>query len=400
MEIRAATRADLEQVLTIRSTSFNIAREDWPQPDEIADSDLPYLRVVDVDGLVVSCLTVYPSWIFVGSSQVPMGGIGNVATLPSVRNRGYATALMRDTIRSLREWGLSTSVLFPYSFNFYRKFGYELGGNHCQFWSRPGHIPAFRERGHCRPAQPEDADPVQELYENYCSIRSCALVRPPERWSHFLSNNGTRAVVFDRDAVSGYLLFKEEIDSHGLRVFRVHEIVSSSPDSSRGLIGYLSQFDGDTVEWSTTVTDLAGMGLLCSVAPLREGHKPRGIATVRPMFQFRVIDILEAMKARIPDLKWLEGELSLVIRDEICPDNAEPIAIGCKDGTVQLFQGHRTDYCLEGDIRVFSQLYCGYLSPTEAYSQQLIRFSDPEGLPIADQMFPKFEPFIPDVDRF
>jgi predicted acetyltransferase len=133
---------------------------------------------------------------------------------------------------------------------------------------------------------------------------------------------------------------------------------------------------------------------------LREGHKPRGIATVRPMFQFRVIDVLEAMKARIPDLKWLDGELSLVIRDEICSDNATPLAIGCRDGTVQLMQGHRTHYCLEADIRAFSQLYCGYLSPTEAASQQMIRVSDPEVLPIADQMFPKFEPFIPDVDRF
>ena len=36
----------------------------------------------------------------------------------------------------------------------------------------------------------------------------------------------------------------------------------------------------------------------------------------------------------------------------------------------------------------------------EAESQQLIRISDPEALPIADQMFPKFEPFITDVDRF
>jgi predicted acetyltransferase len=400
MEFRAATRADLEQVLEIRGTSFNIAGEDLPKPDQIPDSDLYCYRVLVVDGRIVSCLTVYPTYVFVGASRVPMGGIGNVATLPSERNRGHAGALMRHTIRLLREWGLCTSILFPYSFAYYRKFGYELGGNHCHFWSRPAHIPAFAESRHCRLASKDDLSQVQELYENYCSIRSCALVRPPERWEHFLANNGTRSVVFDHDAISGYLLCKEEIDSHGLRVLRVHEIVSSGPDSSRGLIGYLGRFQGDTVEWSTTVTDLAGMGLLCSVAPLREGHKPRGIATARPMFQFRVVDVLEAMKSRIPDLKWLDGELSLVIRDEICPDNAEPIAIGCRDGTVQIMQGHRTHFCLEADIRVFSQLYCGYLSPTEAESQQLIRISDPEALPIADQMFPKFEPFITDVDRF
>jgi predicted acetyltransferase len=400
MQFRAATRAELEQVLAIRGTSFNIARENLPEPDQISDSELQYIRVLAIDGRVVSCLTVNPTHVFVGSSRVPMGGIGNVATQPEERNRGYASALMRNTIRQLRDWGLCTSILFPYSFTYYRKFGYELGGNHCHFWSRPAHIPAFSESRFCRLATGDDLPVVKELYENYCSIRSCALVRSPERWAHFLSNNGTRSVVFERDGVGGYLLCKEEIDSHGLQVLRVHEIVSSGPDSSRGLIGYLARFNGDTVEWSTTVTDLAGMGLLCSVAPLREGHKPRGIATARPMFQFRVVDVLEAMKSRIPDLKWLDGELSLVVRDEICADNTVPIAIGCRDGTVQIMQGHRTHFCLEADIRVISQLYCGYLSPTEANSQGLIRVSDPEALPIADQMFPKFEPFITDVDRF
>ena len=118
------------------------------------------------------------------------------------------------------------------------------------------------------------------------------------------------------------------------------------------------------------------------------------------MFQFRVVDLLEAMKAHIPDLKWLEGELSLVIRDESCPENGEPIALGCKDGTVQLVQGHRTQHRIEADIRVFSQIYCGYLTPTEAVSQGLVTVRSDETLRIADQLFPKYEPFISEMDRF
>jgi predicted acetyltransferase len=330
-----------------------------------------------------------------------MGGIGQVATLAEERNKGYASALMRDTLRELRRRGLCTSALFPFSFSYYRKFGYELGGNHCQFWSRPANIPAFRERQHCRAANGDgDLALIGQLYERHSRVRSCAVVRTPDRWAKLLNGNGKSAVLYDQGNARGYLIYSDEIDYHGARVLRVQELVSTDPESARGLVGYLAGFEGDSVEWSTTAADLAGVGLLSTVAPLREGYKPRGIATVRPMFQFRVVDVLDAVKARSPDWKWLEGELSLVVRDEINAENGTPVAIGCKDGTVQIMRGHRTEYCLEADIRFFSQLFCGYLTPTEAASQGLVQISSPDLLPLADQMFPKLEPFIPEMDRF
>jgi predicted acetyltransferase len=401
MQIRAATREDLPQVVSVRGQAFNIAAEEWPAPDEIRDEELEFIRVVSVDGRIVSCLTILPMQIYIAVAKVPMGGIGQVATLAEERNKGYASALMRDTLRELRRRGLCTSALFPFSFSYYRKFGYELGGNHCQFWSRPANIPAFRERQHCRPASGDgDLALIGQLYERHCRVRSCSVVRTPDRWSKLLNGNGKSAVLYDQGNARGYLIYSDEIDYHGARVLRVQELVSTDPESARGLVGYLAGFEGDSVEWSTTAADLSGVGLLSTVAPLREGYKPRGIATVRPMFQFRVVDVLDAVKSRSPDWKWLEGELSLVVRDEINAENATPVAIGCKDGTVQIVRGHRTEHCLEADIRLFSQLFCGYLTPTEAASQGLIQISSPDLLPLADQMFPKLEPFIPEMDRF
>jgi predicted acetyltransferase len=399
LEIRAATRSELEQVVAVRGRAFNISRSQWPSPDEITDAEMERIRVVIVGGKVLSCLTVIPATIQIGSARVAMGGIGNVSTLPEAQNRGYATALIKDTLRVLREWELCTSVLFPFSFTFYRKFGYELGGNQCQYWSRPRNIPAFSERTHCREAGPDDHLAFGSLYAQHNSIRSCGLVRDEERWQRLLGN-GSRALIYDRLAPDGYLIYSEEIDTHGLKVLRVKELVANSPESGRGLVGFLAGFDGDTVEWSTTPADLWALGLMCPVAPLREGYKPRGIATVRPMFQFRVIDLLPAIKARSTEMAWLDGELSLVVQDELNPDNTQPLAMSCNGGTVQIVRGHRTQHCLEANIRVFSQIYCGYLTPTEAVSQGLATVHSDETLRIADQMFPKYEPFIPEIDRF
>jgi predicted acetyltransferase len=399
LEIRAATRNELEQVVTVRGLAFKISRSQWPSPSEIEDADLERIRVVVAGGKVVSCLTIVPAAVQIGSARVSMGGIGNVSTLPEEQNHGYASALMRDTLRVLREQGFWTSVLFPFSFSFYRKFGYELGGNQCQYWSRPHNIPAFGERRHCQQAGVEALPAFAAMYSQHQSIRSCGLVRDDERWRCLLGN-GSRALIYDRQGPDGYVIYNEEIDSHGLKVLRVRELVAGSPESSRGLIGFLAAFDGDTVEWSTTPADLWALGLMCPVAPLREGYKPRGIATVRPMFQFRVIDVLQAIKARSAEMAWADGELSLLIQDELNADNTQPLAISCSGGTIQIVRGHRTHHCLEANIRVFSQIYCGYLTPTEAASQGLVTARSDETLHIADQIFPKYEPFVPELDRF
>jgi predicted acetyltransferase len=399
LEIRAATREELEQVVAVRGRAFKISRSQWPSPNAISDAELERIRIVVVDGKVVSCLTIIPADIQIGSARVAMGGIGNVSTLPEAQNRGYATALIKDTLQVLRAWGLCTSVLFPFSFSFYRKFGYELGGNQCQYWSRPRNIPAFGERRHCRDVSLDDLSACATLYTQHSSIRSCGLVRDEDRWRGLLTN-GTHALIYDRESPEGYLLYSVEIDAHGLKVLRVKELVAGSPESGRGLIGFLAEFDGDTIEWSTTPADLWALGLMCPVAPLREGYKPRGIATVRPMFQFRVIDLVQAVKARSSEMTWLDGELSLSIQDELNPDNTQPLAISCSGGTVQIVRGHHTQHCLEANIRVFSQIYCGYLTPTEAVSQGLATVRGDETLRIADQIFPKYEPFIPEIDRF
>jgi predicted acetyltransferase len=399
-EIRAARREELEQVLDVRSQAFGMPREHWPPLNSVPEEELRRLRVVVRDGTVVSCLEIKAAQVHVGEAALPMGGVSHVATLTAERNKGYASALMRDTLRTMRSQGLCTSVLFPFSFRYYRKFGYELAGNHCQFWCRPHNLPVFSEHAACRPAVPADIPRLAALYKETARRRSCALVRDEERWRGLLGSPGYRVIVYDREGVAGYLIARDSQDHYGGCLLALEELCVESSEARRGLLGYLARYSGEAIEWCASCTDLTESGVLRSVAPLREGFKPRGIATVRPMFQFRVVDILAALKARAPVYAGINGELSLLIRDDLVAENQEPIAISSSDGTVQILAGQRTEHLLEGDIRAFSQLFCGYLSPAEAVSQGLLQASSPEALNVAEDFFPRLEPFIPQMDRF
>ncbi len=399
-ELRAARRGELEQVRLVRSQAIGLPPEHWPSLAGLSDAALERVRVVAAEGRIVSTLAIRDAPVRIGDAVLPMGGISEVATLPEERNRGHASALMRDTLRELSRLGYCTSILFPFSFRYYRKFGYELAGNHCQFWCRPHNLPSFAEHCHVRPATPADIASLDAIYCEASRRKACALVRSTERWAELVGGDAFHTVVFDRDAPAGYGVLRDSEDQYGGRLLVVEELSFLSAEARRGMIGHLSRYSGEAIEWCAPPTDLAESGVLRSVAPLREGYKPRGIATVRPMFQFRVVDVLAALKARAPVYAGLRGELSLLLRDDILPQNARPVAISARDGTVQILADHRTEHWLEADIRAFSQVFCGYVSPAEAVSQGLVQVSDPEAVNVAEDFFPRLDPFIPQMDRF
>lgn len=400
VEIRAARRDELDQVLSVRSQAFSLPVDHWPPPDAIPDGELQRIRVAVRDGRVVSCLDIKAAKVLVGDAPLPMGGICNVATLPSERNSGFASALMRDTLRALREQGLCTSILFPFSFRYYRKFGYELAGNHCQFWCRPHNLPPFGEYRYCRLAGADDIPRVSELYLQTCRQRSCGLLRPASRWLELLTSDVFQMVVYSRDDTTGYMVVRDSVDHYGGRLLALEELCAETSEARRGLIGHLARYSGEAIEWCASATDLTESGVLRSVAPLREGFKPRGIATIRPMFQFRVVDAHAALRARAPAYAGMNAELSLHLRDDLLGENQQPLAISASDGTVQILAGQRTEQWLDADIRAFSQVFCGYVSPAEAVSQGLIQASSQEAIDVAEQLFPRLEPFIPQMDRF
>lgn len=58
-------------------------------------------------------------------TYLPCVGIGGVASLPEFRRSGAVRAIFNEIFRLAPEKGWATSYLYPFSHNYYRKFGYE-----------------------------------------------------------------------------------------------------------------------------------------------------------------------------------------------------------------------------------------------------------------------------------
>jgi predicted acetyltransferase len=186
MEIRAAHKSELEQVVELCCLAFDSDDHEryWQYIKGDSSYRLSQTRVVVVNDKVVSTLRVWERRIWVGASLVTVGGIGGVCTHPNYRGVGYASALMRDTIDYLRTIGCDLGVLFtiiPEAF--YRQLGwtsFPLHGFNVAYNSARA---AAASEWQVTDFNPEtDLDAVAGLYDTANAQQSGTIARTRAYW--------------------------------------------------------------------------------------------------------------------------------------------------------------------------------------------------------------------------
>ena len=117
---------------TFRDGSDQDIRTDYPLIFNL--DQLDYMRIVAVDGKVVSHVPLAPRTVIAREDTCKIGIISPTVTDPDYRHRGYATLCLRDCIRIATEKGWPLLVLWTLeaTFPFYHHSGFEAVG--CQGW--------------------------------------------------------------------------------------------------------------------------------------------------------------------------------------------------------------------------------------------------------------------------
>jgi len=88
--------------------------------------------VICEQGRVVSHAALYPRTLVVEGDNVPLGGVGSVATDPDFQGRGHFSRLMQHLTGVMRGRGIPLAVLWGRTSR-YRHFGYEPAGRRMAF---------------------------------------------------------------------------------------------------------------------------------------------------------------------------------------------------------------------------------------------------------------------------
>jgi predicted acetyltransferase len=112
--------ADLHRDVYVMSRERAARWYSLPYQAEMEDSFGAFVGEDMVAGLSV---TYYPVRLF--GRTVLMGGVGGVATQPEHRRHRHVAKLLELALERMRKRGVLVSMLYPFKYSFYRKYGWE-----------------------------------------------------------------------------------------------------------------------------------------------------------------------------------------------------------------------------------------------------------------------------------
>lgn len=326
MDIRHLTLEDFDERIALSEFAFQ-----FKLPPDRRETELRYFRpeehlgAFDEQGKLLSALILLPFRVWVNGISMEMGGIAGVATWPEARRHGCVSRLLHASLAKMREQGQTVSMLHPFAFPFYRKFGWEMTCERKKYELEPRHFPAKRNTpGSVERIAPNTAA-VAGLYDKAASRYTGMLDRSEEWWTRKRWITPGLLALYRNESgePEGYLHYQVEN-----RVMTVLEWVSVTEGARSGLWEFVGNHDSMIDRLLMTVPMDDPLPFLVA--------DPRFKQETHPYFMSRIVDA-EAFVSQYRFASGPEETLLIRLQDAHAPwnDGTFRLAIGT-DGKATL----------------------------------------------------------------
>lgn len=141
MIVRRITARERRRAEELFSIAFETPWQEEAYPTE------KYAAFLDDNETMTSCLSVLPFSVCFDGETVKMAGIGGVSSLPQYRRTGGIRGCFEKMLPKLYQEGYMLSMLYPFSTNYYRKFGYEVWARGARYELDLFYIPKLPREG-------------------------------------------------------------------------------------------------------------------------------------------------------------------------------------------------------------------------------------------------------------
>jgi len=356
----------------------------------VKDDAATRLGAFDDNGTLLSAMRILPYTMRMNGNDVKMGGIASVVTSPEARGMGLVRKLMHTAFETMLSNGQNFSYLYPFSYEYYRKFGYEL----CHVYNNVN-IPINQFSGYSFPKnlkahEPgDDITPFMNIYESFAKDRNLAFVRNKQDWQNMLNRDPYKNHEFtylNRDEngeANAYILYSP---AHrglsqvyaGYRV-AIKELCWKTPAGLHDIFGFISKLspEYDSVDWKVPC-DVNIHAIFPNAFNL--GYKREGGGGMS-----RILDVVAGLSTlRAPDVN---GKLALQITDVFWPGNSGIYEVEFENGHLTARKTTTAAIDMATDIETLVQLVTGSFTPEEClYKKSTQIFSNYE---LITKLFPK-----------
>lgn len=365
-EIKRLDRTQTEAMFKLASYAFN--------KEPSVDNREYFARLADhswnygvfVDDKLASQVMCTPFAVNYFGTEYKMGGIGYVASYPEYRGLGGITDSMKMILEDMKKDGFALSYLAPFSYEFYRRFGYEQVFENIVYRVTRASLPQAPKKGpgHVKRLKLRElGTTLQDLYAKSPTNQRGGMVRM-EWWWHYILNKkkGRNYAVYYNEAgdAEGYVIY----DRAG-STFKVIEWIYLNVNSFKSLARFILSHESAFADFVYLSPNSEH-----SLSYLLK--EPNVEVTIEPYMMARIVDFEIFLK----DFPFVTGlatqDFYLAVTDDFAEWNTGiwhlHLAKG-KKATIKKVSTDVTDPAfadknvLSGKIQEWVQLFMGFRRP-------------------------------------
>lgn len=245
MIIKRITPESFEQFCNVSAMAFiwsvDIKQETFPE-------DRILLGAFEDDTLIAQTELLGHEAFFC-ERLLPAVGIGGVATLPEHRRKGAVRELFADIERLSQENGWVLGFLYPFSYGYYRQFGYELVTRNLELTVKTAQMAAFERNSNARIYTGENSGALYELYNRIAAQTNLMFCREDD--TYFINEPYKKKeytyIWHYPDGTAGAIV-TYALD-RSTRTLNINELFYADRQALAGVLGFLRCYDAQTDEY-------------------------------------------------------------------------------------------------------------------------------------------------------
>ena len=255
IEYRMVAPEERLAVARVQGAAFSFAVNEKDIRDKIEKGeykDDEIYAAIDENGRAYAAMEALPYTMWFDGHRVAMYGIGGVASMPETRRQGHVRKVFEKLFSDIHEKGVVFSHLYPFSHDYYRKFGYEQCGSAKKYILPVDAARRLPNRGETREFVKGDAvrDTLVAVYESYASRHNVMLSRSQKRWDDVLNVDGLGVdkLYYWADA-GGNVKSWAKFQRNG-RLMEISDIAWEDGESMLGILQFMGMFEGTAEKFS------------------------------------------------------------------------------------------------------------------------------------------------------
>lgn len=315
----------------------------------------------DENGRLLSSMVLTKAQIMINGWPVKAVLVGSVITLPEARNARCVRKIFEVIMPLMAEEGYVYSILYPFSFPFYRKFGYEHGltkmratfpTDELSKYPYPNGIKVHDKGGPW-------AD-FATVYNVFAKDKNIAMVRGEKEWKGILSRDPHQNREFSylhynlSGESDGYVLYDGNKTER--TTMDIKELAWANKEGLYAILGFIHGLRSEYYNISWIVPD--GLDIFGVVESSWNVE-----FKVDSIVMNRVMDVHGALI--LLDTPLGEGSVVVGVKDEFLPLNSGAYHVSWKDSRLRVEKTTQPPD-IDMDVETLSQLTTGYLTPYEA----------------------------------